>query len=263
MNKCECNSDSDKLQKAFLKGETDFLKCNNCGLFFREKFPSKDELELIYKNAYKSNNVLLGNTDQESPHFTLKAYSNYLYRKYASNLRKNINILDFGAGAGGLIAEMNNLGLEVDGFEYSNEARIEALSQRNIVLFENLTNIPDNYYDLICMIEVIEHLTKLQETLAGLKRAMKPGAKLFLTTPNRLGLRSLIEGGHWREAKKKFHLFLFDEKSIRFHLKMAGFSNVKRVVFGPVQNKGIVKYLYTRLTQFLYLSGSIYIEAEK
>jgi ubiquinone/menaquinone biosynthesis C-methylase UbiE len=113
------------------------------------------------------------------------------------------------------------------------------------------------------MIEVIEHLTDLKETLKEIYRVLAPEGKLFVTTPNRTGFRARIEKGNWREARKKFHLFLFDWRSISFYLKRVGFAAVERNVFSPFQKEGWKFAIYARATQAVGMSGTLCVLASK
>ena len=44
--------------------------------------------------------------------------------------------------------------------------------------------LPDASYDVVTMIEVIEHVASVEETLAEVHRVLTPGGRLLLTTPN-------------------------------------------------------------------------------
>ena len=86
---------------------------------------------------------------------------------------------------------------------------------------------------------------------------------LFVTTPNRLGLRARMQKGYWREARKKFHLFLFDRASIEQMLLRAGFARVDWVRFSPLQNSGFPFWLYGRACQCLGVSGTLAVIARR
>jgi len=49
----------------------------------------------------------------------------------------------------------------------------------------DLEGIPDNYFDCVTMLAVIEHLKRPEEVLDHIWRIMKPGGRLILTTPKR------------------------------------------------------------------------------
>ena len=258
--KCPCGAAHNKLKQYFFDGEKDFRLCMVCGCVFREYFPSPLELDEIYRQAYADENIDTVNTNQESGAHAVQSYAQYLIQKI---VRPGERLLDYGAGSGALLDELLKYGVDGEGLEFSESARSYCLTTRGVAMRSNLKDVPNGYFQVISMIEVIEHLTDLPGTMKEIYRVLAPGGRLFVTTPCRTGLRARIEKGHWREAQKKFHLFLFDWKSINFHLKRAGFSDVSRKVYGPLQKPGWKFFSYSRVTQSFGLSGTLCVLARK
>jgi SAM-dependent methyltransferase len=259
-NTCPCGAPRSYLAQYYPAGEVDFVICSECRCVFRSRFPTEVELVDIYKKAYSSTNIHQIDTEQESGDYSINSYANFLLSSIA---KPGDRILDYGAGTGALVARLRSHGYDAEGVEFAADARDYSASQRKILLRDNLEFAPDNHYQVITMIEVIEHLTDLPGTLSELYRVLAPGGTLLVTTPSRTGLRARIEKGYWREARKKFHLFLFDRKSLLFHLKQAEFTIVRRKVFGPLQRAGIKFAVYSRATQIVGLSGTLCVIAHK
>jgi SAM-dependent methyltransferase len=258
VNYCGCTKGI--LKKYYSKGETDFVKCTICSTVFRKKFPSSNSLRRIYKLAYQKQNIALSDTDQESTFFALHSYYSFFIFLFLQHKKK---ILDFGSGTGKFLSLLHENGISADGYEYSASARRYCKKTYGFKLISNLNKIKNNKYDLIIMIEVIEHLDNLEITLKKLHNKLSINGELFLTTPNRNGLRALIERGYWREAQKKFHLFLFNKTSLLHHLNKAGFKEVKFIRFSPILKPGIINFIYTRFTQLIGFPGSICLVAKK
>jgi 2-polyprenyl-3-methyl-5-hydroxy-6-metoxy-1,4-benzoquinol methylase len=258
--KCPCPSHNEPLQQVFAHGETDFRRCNICGLVFRESFPDPDQLEGIYKRAFSSESILRSRTDQESGEHAIDAYAVFLSKSLITNRMK---VLDFGAATGALVAQLRNRGIDADGVELSPEARLHCLQQRGFELIASLDEVDSGLYDIVILIEVIEHVTQLHATLSRLRDILKPGGIIFITTPNLDGYRALIEKGMWAEARKKFHLFLFSLASLSFHLSHTGFGAIRRINYGPVQRRGIKFWLMARAAQLVGLSGTLCVVANK
>lgn len=248
------------LQGLYSKGEIDFRVCKECGLVFRKNFPDDDELTEIYKNSYLPNNIESGGTQQESGSYAVDLYSRYLMKYF---IKKNYKVLDFGAGSGEFVEKLKQNNIQAEGLEFSNDARSYCRTHRCFSLLSELNDVSANSVDIVIMIEVIEHLTDLHGTLKNIYRVMKPGGYIFITTPNRKGFRALIEGGFWREAQKKFHLFLFDNRSLKFHLEACGYKKISRIKFSPIPKVGLINYLQGRIFQLIGLHGSLCMVAKK
>ena len=257
---CPCSDHRGQLNPVFSEGETDFLICQNCGLVFRVRFPSNAELENIYREAYCSEYIQGGNTGQESGDFAIRSYFRFLT---SSVVFPGMRVLDFGSGSGGLVEEFRRKGISADGVEYSSSARAHCAQTRGFDLLAGHDQFEPSAYDLVTMIEVIEHVTDLPGTLRALYHALKPGGLLFVTTPNRKGLRARVQRGYWREARKKFHLFLFDWRSLFFHLQAAGFEDIRRLVFSPLQRPGGKFWLAARMMQTFGVSGTLCAIAQR
>jgi SAM-dependent methyltransferase len=257
---CPCPAHTSPPRAVFSRGEVDFRQCPECGLLFRGSFPSQRELDKIYDDAFSDANVDQMNTEQESGEFATHAYVEFLCRKF---VRPGLRVLDFGAATGVLVGALRSRGLDADGVEYSSKAREYAEQHRRIHLLPTLDGIDNETYDFITSIEVIEHVVNLSETFAALNRILTPVGRVFVTTPNRRGLRARLEGGEWREARKKFHLFLFDEHSLTFHLRETGFQHCRLERFPPIVRHGLAAAGYGRATQCLGLAGTLCMVASK
>lgn len=257
---CACGFQTDNFRQYFSSGETDFVVCKKCGLVFRRVFPTEKQLDLIYSDSYRHENIHSGHTTQESGDYAANAYSKFARRLLGIS---NVKILDFGAGTGQLVGRLRDWTAVAHGVEASPDARRYCLAQRDVELFDSIHEVSQNQYDMVTMIEVIEHLTELQLTLRQIAGVLKPGGLILVTTPNRLSLRARRDQGYWLDARKKFHLFLFDWRSLKTHLEMAGFVDVRRVYFGPSPVSGIRALIRNKLLQMTLLSGSLCVLARR
>jgi 2-polyprenyl-3-methyl-5-hydroxy-6-metoxy-1,4-benzoquinol methylase len=104
------------------------------------------------------------------------------------------SVLDYGCGTGYLLQQMSKEE-QVDfyGLDFSEDSivatRKRTQGKTNIKQLLVVATLPttfsSNSFDTISLIETIEHLQdeKLHETLDELFRLLKPGGKLFITTP--------------------------------------------------------------------------------
>ena len=256
---CPCGERHSMTKQYFNVGEKDFRICPSCLLVFREEFPTISELENIYAQAYSAENIIGESTKQESGSHAAQSYAQYLSARIQN---VGSSVLDFGAGTGALVDELRKYGISAEGLEFSSAARDYCKRKRNIMLLESLDKLEDGCFSTILMIEVIEHLSDLHGTLRSLKRVLAPDGRLFVTTPNRNSLRARRDGGMWLDARKKFHLFLFDWRSLKLHLDLVGFRDVKRVIYSPITNSGWNAMVKGRMLQTVGLSGSLCVWAK-
>jgi 2-polyprenyl-6-hydroxyphenyl methylase/3-demethylubiquinone-9 3-methyltransferase len=106
--------------------------------------------------------------------------------------------LDVGCGAGLLTEPLARMGAEATGLVAAPEniaaARIHATGQ-GLAIDYRAGSVEAlgaaEHFDLVCSMEVIEHVTDPAAFVAGLVRALAPGGLLLLSTPNRTTLSRL------------------------------------------------------------------------
>ncbi len=238
----------------FDRGETDFQRCADCGLVLRVPMPTAAQLDAIYAALYGGEQIRSGRTNQESGSFALEQYANHLV---AHELKPGMRLLDYGCGSGALLEMLRQRGVDAIGLETSAGARAFCREQRGFDVHAALDEVAPASVDLITMIEVIEHLIDPHAVLEQVRTRLKPGGRLFVTTPNRRSLRARLDGGHWREATKKFHVVLFDDSSLARLLEATGFGPLRHLRYSPVQRPGAARWLFSRAQQALGLAGTL------
>jgi ubiquinone/menaquinone biosynthesis C-methylase UbiE len=79
----------------------------------------------------------------------------------------------------------------------------------------------DGACDVVTAIEVIEHIEWPVEALTRMRRLLKPGGVLFLTTGNARPQRQRILD--WRYATPEMHISFFEPQTLATAMKLAGF----------------------------------------
>ena len=130
--------------------------------------------------------------------------------------------LDFGCGNGGLVRYLaGHSPCQAAGFEEGWIAG-QARSKDIRVLTESELETWDGLCDIVTAIEVIEHVERPVETLARIRRLLKPGGLVFLTTGNAQPQRGRILD--WRYATPEMHISFFEPQTLATAMKMAGFA---------------------------------------
>lgn len=142
--------------------------------------------------------------------------------------------LDVGCGRGGvlkLIKEKCSNKTELWGIEPTEKAYEEARiigSESKVFLGtaeENINNLPDNYFDVIMCLDVLEHMPYPDQFLTNIKSKLKDDGELISSIPNVrywTNLFNLIIKKDWRYNNAGIldytHLRFFTKKSIiRLH----------------------------------------------
>lgn len=150
-------------------------------------------------------------------------------------------MLDLGCGGGNFAKQAKDLGFEVvacdieeEGFSYYKEIEFIKADITKKLPF------PDETFDTLLFLEVIEHLHNPYFVVSEINRVLKKNSCLFISTPNVLNLKSrlrfLIEGtfdfyreppleqiNNPKEKDTNIHLFVFRYSRLEYMLAMNGF----------------------------------------
>ncbi len=129
--------------------------------------------------------------------------------------------LDYGCGAGGLVRYLNEQGLSsARGFEQG--------WSRHLLIEQDVPHLDEaglleseGSFDVVTMIEVIEHVVDPVAELETVRRLLRPGGVLLMTTGNALPYRKDIV--RWRYLLPDIHLSLFEPTTLALALSRAGF----------------------------------------
>lgn len=147
--------------------------------------------------------------------------------------------LDLGCGDGWMTAELAAHGAAPIGVEIA-PAAIGRARRHHPELDFRLTEIEaelpfeDNVFDVVWASEVIEHIADTARWLSEVRRVLRPGGRLLLTTPNHSRLRLLAGGiGRYSEPLGD-HLHLYAAGSLRGVLADFDFGEVLiEAIAGP------------------------------
>lgn len=135
----------------------------------------------------------------------------------------NKSFLDFGCGAGGLLAKAKNLGRKVSGIEL--ESRVQDYWTGQIEIFNSIDSARGGY-DLITAFHVLEHLPDPRTTLTELAKLLTRGGRIIVEVPSADdALLTLYDC----EAFQRFtywsqHLYLFSAATLKTLAIQSGLS---------------------------------------
>lgn len=148
-----------------------------------------------------------------------------------SGLRERDRVLDLGSGDGAFTAVIAEAKADPVGAEVA-EAAVARARERHpelqfrLVPIEGPLPFEDASFDLVWASEVIEHVADTARWLSEVRRVLKPGGRLLLTTPSHGRLRLALEGIERLSPPLGDHLHLYDARGLRSMLREFGFDDV-------------------------------------
>lgn len=211
-----CPACADRTTHRFLyrKNNCEIVRCEECGLGRTEAggFDPSDYYTADYFSGKRSD----GYADYLGAENVLRrefARTVTFIRSFGSSGR----LLEVGCAYGFLLQEAKR-DFEVAGIELAGEAA-EHCRRSGLPVFsgsadERLLNELGDF-DVIVMLDVIEHLAAPRETVALLARHLKPGGIMVLTTGDFGALPARLAGRRWRLMTPPQHLWFFSKESMR------------------------------------------------
>lgn len=140
-----------------------------------------------------------------SHHDIVMAFANSLFREQRRT--RELKILDVGCGPGNLISRLLPWG-EVIGADASADALTFCQQKHNVQVKQIMTKdlpFPDNTFDFVFAIEVIEHIEDDLNAMRELYRILKPNGFLITTVPAFMFLWGSHDewNGHFRRYTKR------------------------------------------------------------
>lgn len=236
------------------------FQCKNCEVLFADDF-QKERIDIYDKNygAWSSTDVQEVKQIEQAKTAAFKAQLKNLLAFIEPSEKK---LLDIGVGGGYLLTVADNLGFDCYGTEISEYwARVVAkkFPQRIFTgpLAEN--KFENNFFDVVCLTDVLEHLNNPQETLKEIGRILKPAGYLLVISPNSDSSTRKIFGKNWFQYKYE-HVFYFNKKSVSHVFRQAG---LKLLKFKNNKKKFPLSYYHHYFRKYSFLGfgkflGKIY-----
>ena len=215
------------------------VKCNNCKLVSIWPRPSDEEIKTMYEDDY-----FVG-SDKETHHMEV-AYVDLLsagdYADGVKDMKRFCatgNILDVGCATGNFLYALKKDGYQVKGIELSTFAAEYGRKNFGIDIinkpydFSLLNNeLPENWFDVILMGDVLEHFTNPTEAMELTNRILKPGGVALIQLPGTLNLISSkiaffiyrLIGSQKTMRIPPFHLTEFNAETAKRMFEKTGFT---------------------------------------
>ena len=208
------------------------FKCKKTGLIFSGEILSDDVLLKLYAGSKITFN--------EYTHLIRKDYWRHL-KPFAASLIKE-RALEIGCSNGFFLEELLEQGYrEVFGCEPSLEAKNLAPSRVKENIYSGFFTqgiYPDNFFDLVCSFQTLDHLSEPLDILKTCYNILKPGGHAYFITHDVNGLQARIFGEKSPIIDVE-HIYLFNNKTLSMLGEKAGFRTIKTF---SVRNTYPLKY---------------------
>jgi len=199
------------------------MKCTDCSLLITNPRPDINSIGKYYQSE-----------DYISHSATSKGLINKLYKTAKSfsinnkcrlvlkiSGKKTGQILDYGCGRGDFILSMKQKGWVIIGAEPDEKAAQAASLQCSIKIIspDDVFSLPDSSFDVITLWHVLEHVHRLNETVAKLRTLLKPDGILIIAVPNYESFDARFYKEHWAAFDVPRHLYHFSHKAMNAMLK--------------------------------------------
>jgi SAM-dependent methyltransferase len=199
------------------------VRCTACGLGRALSSPDFDPTS-IYNQSYFQGGQAEGYANYQGSRDVLVAEFRRVLRDLASAGASDGRLLEIGCAYGFFLDEAR-ASFQVSGVELAPEA-VAACRARGL---DVVREADDAFYrsrapfDVVVMLDVIEHLQAPDEVLRTVHRHTRPGALMVITTGDFGSLAARLLGRRWRLMTPPQHLWFFTERSLARLLEQRGF----------------------------------------
>jgi SAM-dependent methyltransferase len=188
--------------------EYELLQCAGCSHIWLGSPPSPEELDGFYGAAYHR---WVSQAGESSAGRWKKPF------RVISKFKTSGSILDIGCSSGSFLSMFKGGSWKLYGIEASplTGQKARAATGGEIFIGDALTaNFPDETFDVITCIDVIEHLYEPRKVIAEVSRWLKPGGIFYVFVPNPVSWESRLFRSYWYGLDLPRHLQHFSPKSL-------------------------------------------------
>jgi 2-polyprenyl-3-methyl-5-hydroxy-6-metoxy-1,4-benzoquinol methylase len=243
------------LRRWFAKSSRHFTRCPACRLVVvPEGVARNDRGQSIYEaedDVFSAD----GNDGYYMDHESNLANSRLKLRWVRRDLAPGSRLLDAGSNFGHFLKVAQET-YDATGFDLSPAAVAWSKRQfgvRSAVASVYETGLPPESFDGVTSWDVVEHLADPPAALAELRRLLRPGGRLFLSTPDAGSFTARAMGRRWHYLDPVQHITVFSRDNLKRLLERSGFSVTRT---GAMGHRYRIRYVFDRL-RYLHPHGAL------
>lgn len=204
-----------------LKKHGQIVRCSNCDLIYDNSVLSEEYIGSLYKSSM----------DEE--YLSERKGRDIFFNEcleFIENTKKKGKLLEVGCYTGLFLNNAKKRGWDVMGIEPSKWATEYAKQKFGLNIIndraENI-HLSDETFDVIVLIDVIEHTFDPLNLLNKINRALKKSGLVYIVTPNSNSLVARLLGEKWWSIYW-VHRYYFSKNTIQKYLEKTGFK-IKKI----------------------------------
>lgn len=201
------------------KEEGEIVRCCACDVVYKNPFPDNKTLREGYEESIDEEYLALLPERRATFEGVMKEVERYA--------RKG-RILDVGCAEGTLLELARKRGWEVHGVEPNKHLVVWARKHYGLKVVQGSIeqrSLKRNSYDVITLLDVIEHVAEPEKFLRRCSELLAPGGLIFISTPDFGSVWSRVMRRKWFYILS-IHVFYFTQQTLSAVLQRAGFEMV-------------------------------------
>ena len=196
------------------------VECENCTFKFTNPRPDEESIGSYYESEdYISHTNTKAGIINRAYHVVRSITTKQkveLINRYSPGKG---TILDYGCGTGVFLTACKKDGWQVRGVEPSDKARELAAETIGTPIATNISDLPDEKYEVITLWHVLEHIHTLNETINHLISHLSETGTLIIAVPNADSHDAKQYKENWAAYDVPRHLYHFTQATMKRFLK--------------------------------------------
>jgi len=201
-----------------------YVECRNCHLVYMNPLENISKTNEYYRKARSTHAPIVRDSYLRTAQSQLR-----LVQRHAGGT----NLLDIGCAQGFFLFSASKAGYTAEGVEVSQDAAEYARREFGLNVeaepFEEVA-FGEAHFDVVTLWQVLEHVPHPLTMLKEVRRILRPGGLVVVSTPNIGGIPAKVLKKKWWDIKR-LHINQFATSTLTNVLRNAGFRNISLVSF--------------------------------